>query len=139
MQPHGDFPTRDDRRTEQMRPSLGTSINDVTQIFHPYSPPYHEFTQPISTVCHTFCYPLLPLKRDVIYGLPPREVAAVVEEVKHSLLGQFAFVHVPKGEEREGGSWDLGGRTPKPRTNFDKTWRGSSGGVGTYRVVHRVR
>ena len=29
------------------------------------------------------------------------EVAAVVEEVKHSLLGQFAFVHVPKGERGE--------------------------------------
>ena len=36
-----------------------------------------------------------------VNGPSPREVAAVVEEVKHSLLGQFAFVHVPKGEERE--------------------------------------
>ena len=78
-----------------------------------------------------------------VNGPSPREVAAVVEEVKHSLLGQFAFVHVPKGEEREErrggrvGTWE-GGRTPKPRTNFDKTWRGSSGGVGTYRVVHRI-
>ena len=44
----------------------------------------------------------------------PREVAAVVEEVKHSLLGQFAFVHVPKGEEREGeGELELGRKNTK--------------------------
>ena len=46
------------------------SINDVMLIFRVLDPlpSCHAFTQPISTVCHTFGNPSSPLEHDVIYG-----------------------------------------------------------------------
>ena len=48
----------------------GPSINDVMLIFRVFGPPYHAFTQPISTVCHASGNPPSPplLELNIIYG-----------------------------------------------------------------------